>query len=134
MSLSFPLMYFTVSPDMAQITNYPVTYEPEFIENGWQREDIHLFVVCISKKVRNLNHIKAGIAVLTSIPKIDPSFADMLQGFVRQSKELNSICGNSGYVFLSAKVNIPGNEPPTEQELLSVFAQQCLKLGSYGNA
>ena len=52
---------------------------------------------------------------------------------LRKSDELRPLAGQKNNVFLPAKVGLAG-DPPTEQELLSLFYQQCLKHGTWGNA
>ncbi len=56
-----------------------------------------------------------------------------LDDVLRKSNELRSLAGQKNNVFLPAKVGLAG-DPPTEQELLSLFYQQCLKHGSWGSA
>ncbi|WP_370430627.1 hypothetical protein [Klebsiella michiganensis] len=73
-------------------------------------------------------------AQLFSIPASNGlELSRALDDVLRKSNELRSLAGQKNNAFLPAKVGLAG-DPPTEQELLSLFYQQCLKHGSWGSA
>ncbi|HGT9857444.1 TPA: hypothetical protein ACM5DY_004515 [Escherichia coli] len=135
MSLTLPLMYFQTGADLSKITHHEVNYPEDFVQQAWLQPEIELFVVCIARGKGTRREIKGGMAVLTSIPanktaELSTAFGDV----VRQSDELRRLVGDGENVFIPAKIGISGEKPPTEQEMLSVFYQQCLKHGSWGSA
>lgn len=135
MSLTLPIMYFHTGADLSKITHYEVNYQDGFVQQAWLRPEIELFVVCIASKKGTRREIKGGMAVLTSIPASNGAeLAKALDDVMRNSEELRPLAGRSENVFIPARIGISGEAPPTEQELLSVFYQQCLKHGSWGSA
>lgn len=91
--------------------------------------------MCIARKKGTRREIKGGMAVLTSIPASSGAeLAKALDDVMRQSDELRPLAGKSENVFIPARIGISGEAPPTQQELLNVFYQQCLKHGSWGSA
>ncbi|APJ84956.1 hypothetical protein E8131_002875 [Escherichia coli] len=128
-------MYFQTGADLSKITHHEVHYQDGFVQQAWLQPEIQLFVVCIARKKGSRREIKGGMAVLTSIPASNGAeLAKALDNVMRQSDELRPLAGKDENVFIPARIGISGEEPPTEQELLSVFYQQCLKHGSWGSA
>ncbi|CNL84748.1 Uncharacterised protein [Yersinia frederiksenii] len=135
LSLTLPLMYFQTGADLSKITHHEVNYQEGFVQQAWLRPEMQLFVVCVARKKGSLREIKGGMAVLTSILASNGTeLANALDDVMRQSDALRSLAGKDKNVFIPAKIGISGDAPPTEEELLSVFYQQCLKHGSWGNA
>lgn len=134
MSLTLPIMYFKTGSDLSQITHFEVNYPDDFVKQAWERPEINLFIVCVATKKGAVREIKGGMAVLTSIPASNGlELSRALDDVLRKSDELRPLAGQKNNVFLPAKVGLAG-DPPTEQELLSLFYQQCLKHGSWGSA
>ena len=127
MSLTLPIMYFKTGSDLSQITHFEVNYPDDFVKQAWERPEINLFIVCVATKKGAVREIKGGMAVLTSIPASNGlELSRALDDVLRKSDELRPLAGQKNNVFLPAKVGLAG-DPPTEQELLSLFYQQCLK-------
>ncbi|WP_259662974.1 hypothetical protein [Escherichia coli] len=131
MSLTLPIMYFKTGSDLSQITHFEVNYPDDFVKQAWERPEINLFIVCVATKKGAVREIKGGMAVLTSIPASNGlELSRALDDVLRKSDELRPLAGQKNNVFLPAKVGLAG-DPPTEQELLSLFYQQCLKHGRH---
>ncbi|MGU6134205.1 hypothetical protein [Escherichia coli] len=81
-----------------------------------------------------VSKLSVAIHTFPSIPASNGlELSRALDDVLRKSNELRSLAGQKNNVFLPAKVGLAG-DPPTEQELLSLFYQQCLKHGSWGSA
>ena len=116
------------------LSHFEVNYPDDFVKQAWERPEINLFIVCVATKKGAVREIKGGMAVLTSIPASNGlELSRALDDVLRKSDELRPLAGQKNNVFLPAKVGLAG-DPPTEQELLSLFYQQCLKHGTWGNA
>ncbi|EOM1127941.1 hypothetical protein [Escherichia coli] len=121
MSLTLPIMYFKTGSDLSQITHFEVNYPDDFVKQAWERPEINLFIVCVATKKGAVREIKGGMAVLTSIPASNGlELSRALDDVLRKSDELRPLAGQKNNVFLPAKVGLAG-DPPTEQELLSLF-------------
>ncbi|WP_250244745.1 hypothetical protein [Escherichia coli] len=121
MSLTLPIMYFKTGSDLSQITHFEVNYPDDFVKQAWERSEINLFIVCVATKKGAVREIKGGMAVLTSIPASNGlELSRALDDVLRKSDELRPLAGQKNNVFLPAKVGLAG-DPPTEQELLSLF-------------
>lgn len=121
MSLTLPIMYFKTGSDLSQITHFEVNYPDDFVKQAWERPEINLFIVCVATKKGAVREIKGGMAVLTSLPASNGlELSRALDDVLRKSDELRPLAGQKNNVFLPAKVGLAG-DPPTEQELLSLF-------------
>ncbi|RYH74966.1 hypothetical protein EVY18_15760 [Citrobacter freundii] len=130
-----PLLYFRTGVDPGQITHYRVRYQEGFVQQAWLRPEIQLYIVCIARKKGALRDIQGGLAVLTDIEYgNDVELAKAFGGIIFRSGVLRPLVGNSDNTFIPARIHITRDTPPTEEELISIFYQQCLKHGSWSRA
>lgn len=93
----------------------------------------NLYAVCIAEASKKHKKLTAGFFIKTTYTHHDSDFVVALNNAVSTDPRLKSLI-NEHSSFLPARLNIAGDTPPSETEMLRVMMTQALKHSVAGTA